>query len=121
MSYPLTSPDNGDPRLTGELIDKIGAVLVAHGYPSAGNDDTDFARLRDALRTFLYGPEFNRGDEVVWFRNNMVWSGRIQVLANTDDGRVARVRIDRQEGYEFGGTTTVVPCRKLTLVQDGAM
>lgn len=120
MTYPLTYPDNGDPRFTGELIDEIGAVLAAHGYPSVDGDDTDFAGLRDALHTFLYGPEFNRGDEVVWFRNNMVWSGRIQVLANTDDGLVARVRVDRQERYEFSGTTTVVPCRELTLVRDGA-
>lgn len=119
MTYPLTYPDNGDPRFTGELLDEIAAALAAHGYPPADGNDTDFAGLRDTLRTFLYGPEFNRDDEVVWFRSSKVWSGRIQVLANTDDGLVARVRVDRQDGYEFGGTTTVVPCRDLTLIPGG--
>lgn len=120
MSYPLTYPDNGDPRFTGELIDEIGAVLTAHGYPSVDGNDTDFARLRDAIQTFLYGPEFGRDDEVTWFRNGRVWSGRVEFVANSDDGLVARVQIDPQVGYTSRGTTTVVPCCDLTLVRDGA-
>jgi hypothetical protein len=119
MSYPLTYPDNGDARFTGELIDEIGAVLTAHGYPSVDGDDTAFAGLREALRGFLYGPEFDRGDEVTWFRNGKVWSGRIEFIANTDGGPVARVRIDPQQSFEYRGTDTVVPCRELTPVRDG--
>lgn len=120
MSFPLTYPDAGDPRFTGELIDEIGAVLTAHGYPSASNDDTDFAGLRDALRGFLYGPEFNNGDEVVWFRKGKVWSGRVEYVANTDKGPVARIRPEKQPGSLGTPVTAVVPCRELTLVRAGA-
>jgi hypothetical protein len=57
MSYPLTCPNEGDARFTGELIDEIAAVLVAHGFPPLFDDDTVFAGLREALTRFLYGAE----------------------------------------------------------------
>lgn len=120
MSYPLTYPDNGDPRFTGELIDEIGAVLAAHGYPPVDGDDTAFADLRDALRSFLYGPEFNAGDRVTWVSNGKVWSGRVEFIANTDDGPVARIQANPQPGYLGGAATSVVSCRRLTLIPGGA-
>lgn len=120
MSFPLTYPDNGDPHFTGELIEKIAAVLTAHGYPSASNDDTDFADLRDALRTFLYGPEFDRGDEVVWFRNGKPQSGRVEFTANADDGLSACIKLDAYPDDPYSPVTAVVPCRDLTPIRDGA-
>lgn len=56
-TYPLPRRDDGDPRFTGELIDAVADLLAAHGYPAISDDDTNFARLRDALDGFLYGPE----------------------------------------------------------------
>lgn len=120
MSYPLTYPDNGDARFTGGLLDEIGAVLTARGYPSVDGDDTAFADLREAVRGFLYGPEFNGGDKVTWAANGKVWSGRIEFVANTKDGPVARILVDSQPGYRRDGTTAVVACRELTLVRGGA-
>lgn len=119
MTYPLTLPDNGDPHFSGELLDEIGAVLTAHGYPSVDGDDTDFARLRVAIQTFLYGPEFDRDDEVVWFGSGKAWSGWVKFVANAGDELVAHVWINSQSGFTPCGTTTV-PCRELTLVRDGA-
>lgn len=121
MTYPLTYPDNGDARFTGELLDEIGAVLTAHGYPPVDGDDTDFGRLREAIQTFLYGAEFNAGDKVTWVSGDFVRTGRIDVVANTGSGPVARIVADAQPGYRHTSTvTTVVPCRDLTLVRDGA-
>lgn len=120
MTYPLTLPDNGDPRFTGELLDEIGAVLAAHGYPSVDGDDTDFARLREAIQTFLYGPEFDRGDEVVWFRKGKVWSGQVQFTANADDGLSACIKLDAYPDDPYSPVTTVVACRELTLIPGGS-
>lgn len=121
MTYPLTYPDNGDPRFTGALLDEIGAVLTAHGYPSVDGDDTAFADLREALRGFLYGSEFNRGDKVTWMAGSKVWCGRVDLVANTESGPVARILTDPQPGHSHRNTvTTVVPCRELTLVSGGS-
>lgn len=109
MSYPLTYPDNGDARFTGELIDEIGAVLTAHGYPPVDGDDTAFAGLREALRGFLYGPEFDRGDEVTWFRNGKVWSGRAR-----PDRSAAKLRVPRDRHRRALPRTHAGPGRCLT-------
>lgn len=119
MTYPLPRPDNGDPRFTGELIDAVADLLAAHGYPAANGDDTDFAGLRDALARFLYGPEFNTGDRVAWYCDGKVWTGLIEVVADTGDGPVARISADPQPG-DRGRTTSVVACSALTLTPWGA-
>lgn len=119
MTYPLRFPDD-DPRFSSALIDEISATLIAHGYPWTEGDDTAFTDLRAALAGFLYGPEFNNGDEVVWFRKGKVWSGRVEYVASTDKGPVARIRPEKQPGSMGAPGPTVVPCRELTLVRDGA-
>jgi len=118
MTYPLRFPD-ADPRFTGELIDEIGAVLAAHGFPPV-NDDTNFAGLREMLRVFLYGPAFDRGDKVSWLDGDTVRTGDINAVANAEDGPVARIVVYPQPGYTHRATVTaVVACRDLTLVPGG--
>lgn len=117
MSYPLRFPDD-DPRFTSELLDEISAVLIRHGYPWTDSDDTSFADLRAALAGFLYGPAFNTGDRVTWVGNDKVWCSRVEYVANTDKGPVARVLTDPQPGGSCR-TVDVVACRKLTLVPGG--
>lgn len=116
MTYPLTFPDD-DPRFTGELIDEIAGVLTRHGYEPV--DDNARAGLRAALVGFLYRPTFNSSDKVTWVTDGDVWFGRVEYVTNTEHGPVARILADPQPGgrYRF---TTVVACRKLTLVSDGA-
>lgn len=70
MAYPLTYPDHGDARFTGELLDDIADVLAAHGFPHAGNDDTDFAVLRTAIGAFLYGADAAKADNPVWWTDS---------------------------------------------------
>ena len=94
-------------------------VLKFHGYPSAAEDDATVKDLRAALAGFLYGPAFSKGDKVTWLRDNKVWNGRVELVANTDTGQVARIDADAQPGGLYR-TTTVVSCRDLTLVRDGA-
>lgn len=113
MTYPLTYPDAGDARFTGELLDEIGNVLVAHGYPPVDGDDTAFAGLREALRTFLYGPDIDYGDHVAWFDAGQVLSGTVEVVAKTDNGLVARILTDSRPAMR-----TVVPCRDLTPIPE---
>jgi hypothetical protein len=117
-TYPLTLPD-GDPRFTGNLIDDVAAVLVAHGFPPLFEDDTVFAGLRTALTGFLYGPAFNTGNKVTWFQDNKVWNGHVEFVTNTDDGPVARIATSPQPGGKYR-TTEVIACRHLTLVPGGA-
>ncbi|NUQ98339.1 MAG: hypothetical protein HOY79_17905 [Streptomyces sp.] len=121
MTFPLTFPDD-DPRFTSELIDEISAVLTAHGYPAIDGDDTAFAGLREAIQTFLYGTEFNRGDIVTWMESDgRIWSGKVEFVTNTEDGPVARILTDPQPGYRRVITVAdTVPCRELTLVPGGA-
>lgn len=118
MTYPLRFPDD-DPRFSNALIAEIATALAAHGYPTIGGSDTAFADLRAALAGFLYGPAFNRGDRVTWISNDKVWCGWVEYVTNTENGQVARIQTDPQPGdrYHF---TNIVPCRELTLVQDGA-
>jgi hypothetical protein len=117
MSYPLRFPDD-DPRFTSELLDDISAVLIRHGYPWTENGDASFADLRAALAGFLYGPAFNRGDKVTWVSDSKVYSGKVEYVANGDNGPVARIDASPQPGG-MCRFTTVVACRKLTLVPDG--
>lgn len=75
MTYPLTYPDNGDARFTGELLDEIADVLAAHGFPEPGADPTVFAVLRSAVAAFLYGPDADKADEPVWWTDSDVPGG----------------------------------------------
>lgn len=118
MTYPLTLPDD-DPRFSPALILDVANVLTSYGYPSAIEDADTIADLRAALAGFLYGPAFNSGDKVTWMSGDTVRSGHIDVVANGDDGQVARVITDPKPGYS-GTFISVVPCRKLMLVPGGA-
>jgi len=118
MSYPLKFPDD-DPRFSDALIEEISATLAGHGYTWDNNDDAATAGLRAALAGFLYGPAFNRGDKVTWVSDNKVYSGKVEYVATGDNGPVARIDASPQPGG-LCRFTTVVPCRNLTLVRDGA-
>lgn len=120
MSYPLKFPDD-DPRFSPALILDVANVLKSYGYPSATEDADTIAGLRAALAGFLYGPAFNNGDKVTWMGNEYVWTGRVDTVANTSDGQVARIITDPQPGSRHSHTVvSVIPCRELTLVRDGA-
>lgn len=118
MSFPLRFPDD-DPRFSSALIDDISVVLINHGYPWIDGDDTAFADLRAALARFLYGPAFNTGDQVTWVAGDIVRSGRVDVVATSSSGQVARIITDPKPGY-VSTFISVVPCRELTPVRDGA-
>lgn len=117
MSYPLPRADDGDARFTGELIDGIAQLLADHGFPPVA-DDTDFARLRDTLADFLYGPEFDLGDNVTWYRNGTVWTGFINAITGGDEGPIARVLTEIQPDG-IGRLTATVPCSELTRISNG--
>jgi hypothetical protein len=110
-TYPLTLPNEGDARFTGELIDDVAAVLVAHGFPPLFDDDTVFGALRGALAGFLYGPAFKPGDRVSWYDGytNMVRTGTVRSVANTGNGPIAQI----------SAYSTPITCSKLTLIPEG--
>lgn len=118
MSYPLRFPDD-DPRFSPALILDVANVLKSYGYPSVTEDAATIDDLRAALAGFLYGPAFNAGDKVTWVTNDKVWHGRVEYVANTKTGQVARIQTDPQPGETYR-VTSVVACRKLTLVPGGA-
>ncbi|ACU71793.1 hypothetical protein Caci_2884 [Catenulispora acidiphila DSM 44928] len=119
MTYPLRFP-NDDPRFSTALLDEINSVLINHGYPWVDDDDTSYADLRAALAGFLYGPAFNAGDKVSWVFDGNVRTGRVDIVANTPEGPVARIITDPQPGHRHLATvTTVKACRELTPIPGG--
>lgn len=122
-TYPMTYPNDGDARFTGELIDEIAAVLIAHGFPPAFDDDTVFAGLRDAVHGFLYGPEFNAGDRVSWLHGwadspVVIYTGTVEAVADTESGPVARIATDPHPTQSYP-RHPVVPCKALTRILGG--
>jgi hypothetical protein len=75
-AYPLTFPNEGDARFTGGLLDEIANVLTAHGFPPAGDDETDWAVLRSAVALFLYGSTASNADDIVMWPDVAGWDDR---------------------------------------------
>jgi hypothetical protein len=57
--YPLPDCAAGDGRFTHELCGEVADLITSHGYPHI--HAADFEALREALRGFLYGPEWCPG------------------------------------------------------------